>query len=961
MRRLALVGLAALLLAPGAHAATVAQRLIQADGTLRASLAAWDGRGPIPPHVSRDELAFQRLELRLTPRTIPPLPQPLAARVRADVLARAALAHITTPRPLSAFRPAPPPPADTLLAGYRAAQRRFGVPWNVLAAVNLVESGFGRLHETSVAGAQGPMQFMPSTWRAYGLGGNVHDPADAILGAANYLHANGAPRDLRAALHRYNPSADYVDAILRYAGQIGRGRETFLSYYARHLFVHTPTGVRRLTTAKVRLTVQARRLVIDAPAYRLSLDRRSGQIVDLYDIAGSTHLVGQVGCMWGADAQGAQNVAGGCSEPMTFRWSKGTSTLTLNYAGPVTTVVTLTLQPGWIDLQAAVANGLDKPIKRLDFPADLSARVSAVQAGYDPSILPGIRLAPAYFSRVGGYSFTYPSRWAFADYLALDLGGGHLALETVNPPPSPIAPAELGFTHNPAPNGCSGPVFCLTHAFYNWVVPGAHWTSPIVRLRIGKPVDQTIVAYRTDNAIDAYPSLQQKLGSRLDTLVRAPLIKADLWKGLHPFAQWDKELARLPSPALLHPVAFQLHGHDMSDPDFLPPDPIWGTTDDLRNAVVDAQARGLLVMPYLNVSWWTIGSPTVNALPSINSVAALDANGQPLIDQYAARGYAVSPYVQAVKDVMTRTMQQWSTDVPVDCVFFDQLGARPWRFDFNPAEPTPLAYYDGWLALLKPYQNRCVMVEDGWDRLAATTVGFHGSVLSIERERQQPDDLFGVGNWSPWPLALWLFHDKVLTYQHDLYDGTMTADSEVLTWNMAFGNVLSYSWDDWNDTLDSPWLQLVAEFQEALGPLYAGKPFTGWKTVADGVTESDFGSFTVVANWGDTPYQQIAPQGFLAQGPGVEAGAFTGSFDGAALSPGTHYLLLDGADVHQPVGADTDLTVPLPAGAAPVVRVLSSTGIALAEVPSTVVGNSIQFHYASHEADGTPISGYRIG
>src|SRR5262249_16038262 len=159
--------------------------------------------------------------------------------------------------------------------------------------------------------------------------------------------------------------------------------------------------------------------------------------------------------------------------------------------------------------------------------------------------------------------------------------------------------------------------------------------SPVVRLRIGKPVDQTILAYRTDNGIDAYPSLEQKLGSRLDTLVRAPLIKADLWKGLHPFAQWQKEFARLPSPALLHPVAFQLHGQDMSEPDFLPPDPTWGTTDDLRTAVADAQARGLLVMPYLNVSWWTIASPTVSALPSIASVAALDANGQPLIDQYA--------------------------------------------------------------------------------------------------------------------------------------------------------------------------------------------------------------------------------------------------------------------------------------------------------------------------------------
>ena len=87
----------------------------------------------------------------------------------------------------------------------------------MLAAVNFVESGFGKLRNDSVAGAQGPMQFMPATWRAYGLGGNVHDAHDAIVGAANYLRANGAPARMRNALYHYNPSPLYVDAVLRYA------------------------------------------------------------------------------------------------------------------------------------------------------------------------------------------------------------------------------------------------------------------------------------------------------------------------------------------------------------------------------------------------------------------------------------------------------------------------------------------------------------------------------------------------------------------------------------------------------------------------------------------------------------------------------------------------------------------------------------------------------------------------
>ena len=87
------------------------------------------------------------------------------------------------------------------------------------------------------------------------------------------------------------------------------------------------------------------------------------------------------------------------------------------------------------------------------------------------------------------------------------------------------------------------------------------------------------------------------------------------------------------------------------------------------------------------------------------------------------------------------------------------------------------------------------MVEDGWDRLARDAVGFHGSLLMMSRELDLPNTYFGAGNWQPYPLATWLFHDKVLLYQHDLYDGTMAIDLEVLTWNMAFGLVSSYSWD----------------------------------------------------------------------------------------------------------------------------------------------------------------------
>jgi membrane-bound lytic murein transglycosylase B len=114
--------------------------------------------------------------------------------------------------------------------------------------VNFVESAFGRMRNSSAAGAQGPMQFIPSTWEAYGMGGDVNDPHDAIMGAANYLHASGAPGDVPAALYAYNPSSLYVRAVLAYADRIRRDRRALLSYYAWQVFVRKPGGgTRRIT------------------------------------------------------------------------------------------------------------------------------------------------------------------------------------------------------------------------------------------------------------------------------------------------------------------------------------------------------------------------------------------------------------------------------------------------------------------------------------------------------------------------------------------------------------------------------------------------------------------------------------------------------------------------------------------------------------------------------------------
>jgi hypothetical protein len=241
---------------PGA----LAERLAETHAALASAIDRWRTEGdlgahPPPREVTLWALHQQRIHLLLTSRpalardALPRLPGRPAAHARATIRARRGLGEITPPTP-GRYRTGPPEPPRELLAHYRKAQRRFGVQWPVLAAVNFVESAFGRMRNSSAAGAQGPMQFIPDTWRAYGMGGDVNDPHDAIMGAANYLRASGAPRDLTGALYAYNPSNLYVRAVLAYAGRIRRDRHAFLSYYSWQVFVRLPEGgTRRITGA----------------------------------------------------------------------------------------------------------------------------------------------------------------------------------------------------------------------------------------------------------------------------------------------------------------------------------------------------------------------------------------------------------------------------------------------------------------------------------------------------------------------------------------------------------------------------------------------------------------------------------------------------------------------------------------------------------------------------------------
>jgi len=171
------------------------------------------------------------------------LPDDLRPPVQAMLDATAAVAHtVKDPKTdLPGWRIVPAESPAELLVNYKEAEDAHGVPWSILAAIHLNETRMGRLRGTSIAGAQGPMQFMPKTWAEYGTG-DVNNNRDAILAAGRYVAASGWAEDPDKAIWAYNHSNNYVKAIRAFGGLMADEPRLFHALWGWQVYYRTVQG-----------------------------------------------------------------------------------------------------------------------------------------------------------------------------------------------------------------------------------------------------------------------------------------------------------------------------------------------------------------------------------------------------------------------------------------------------------------------------------------------------------------------------------------------------------------------------------------------------------------------------------------------------------------------------------------------------------------------------------------------
>jgi hypothetical protein len=488
------------------------------------------------------------------------------------------------------------------------------------------------------------------------------------------------------------------------------------------------------------------------------------------------------------------------------------------------------------------------------------------------------------------YDNPYPP--AFADWLHVESADGKslLAVYRVQPrtwtawqgtsdPSALFVPGRIA--HGGDPRGGY-----LERAYGTFVKSGTTWTAPPVRIAAGRAVLDSLADYATANG------LNRRLTAKMSPTLLAKLKQAVLVKVNADAATATAALGRLPVPTLIHQSNYLKGGFDREYPNHLPPNPKYGTPDQMKILHNQARQAGHLVMPYTNPTWWCDHPRGPSFVKAGKAPLLRDLKNQTVHEQYGANdGWSITMWHPAVRAANLATRRQFVEDYPVDILFQDQCGARTWKYDTNPASPVPYAYVEGMLSLVD--EDSAVVplgTEDGYDRVMngeSLLCGFTSALLpGRARSWQKPlNAVYPPTTWDLFPVAQALAHDKSAMLHHDL--GVFVTDRPTMAWTLALGFNMSGVISDrgLSERRALEWLRWLDRIQKSVCARWTGEPLRsfeqtrgqGVETQADGVVRATYGDVAIVANLTSEPIDvsggpTLPGWSWRAVAPGLSAG-----------------------------------------------------------------------------------------
>ena len=483
-----------------------------------------------------------------------------------------------------------------------------------------------------------------------------------------------------------------------------------------------------------------------------------------------------------------------------------------SYAHPKAhvTVECSRVEGGW-DIRGTVVPRGESPLLDFSIPARLRFKGSAVDRFVMPmrhNFGPGIAFNSRFFDvsraktdkafrRTGRYQVKYPS--AFADFAHMSCtDGSSAALFSVQPRPPHEPweiPAEFRFVPGELSCGVDAGGGWFEHKFTTYVAPGETWRSPRIRIVAGKDLDVSLDEYAKVN--DLSKTLEEKVpdAALRKRIAEAPFITF-AWSAT--CAEIRDALKYLPPHTHIRCVGYMKGGYDRQYPDFLPPGKKFGTAAEFRELIDEIHRLGHLFSPYTNPTWWGDNPRGETFLAAGEAPLAIGLDGKHYFEKWGRpTGWTTTLWHPAVRAANAKVRRQFMEDYPVDMLFEDQHGAREFKYDMNPAAPSPRDYSEGIVSLCEEGARIMPLgTEDGWDKVANEMTMLEGLSFFVYPSVRRPKYVTPAKR--VYPPELWnleaipqrLFHGRLMFKHHDSHQ--FAENDKTIAWSLALGYVMNW-------------------------------------------------------------------------------------------------------------------------------------------------------------------------